>query len=109
MFVFGGQGETNSVLADMWSFDFATSQWQRLDEGDGGPDTGVRSKKPSPTARYGHVAVSDAHGESMLMLGGCNRHVAHTDYLWQFHFGTQQACKSHEPCHHQCLTNTCVW
>jgi hypothetical protein len=88
MFVFGGQGETNSMLADMWSFDFSTSQWQRLDNSDGG--TGISSKKKSsPTARYGQVAISDAHGESMLVLGGCNRHFAHTDYLWQFHFGAQ--------------------
>jgi hypothetical protein len=45
------------------------------------------SQGPRPEARYGHVALCDAQGENMVVMGGFNKQEAFAD-IWQFHFGT---------------------
>jgi hypothetical protein len=47
----------------------------------------VASQGPQPEARYGHVALCDAQGENMVVMGGFNKQQAFSD-IWQFHFGT---------------------
>jgi len=98
MLVFGGQGDKSAVLADLWSFDFKKAKWERLDEEPEQAATEGNNKKKTnksaasgkssshrPEARYGHVALCDASGESMLVMGGYDKKQAFTD-VWQFHF-----------------------
>jgi hypothetical protein len=44
------------------------------------------SQGPRPEARYGHVALCDAQGENMVVMGGFNKRQSFSD-IWQFHFG----------------------
>ena len=59
LYVFGGQDDDNNKLDDLWCFDNATQQWQRIQIEDGA----LR-----PPGRSGHRAV--VHGDKMYIFGG---------------------------------------
>lgn len=59
LYVFGGQDDDNGKLDDLWCFDIATQQWQRIQIEDGA----LR-----PPGRSGHRAV--VYGNKMYIFGG---------------------------------------
>jgi N-acetylneuraminic acid mutarotase len=61
MFIFGGEDAAERILADFWSFDVVTSQWQQLQPAD--------AAEPRPSARAGASLVVD-HGNAFVWLFG---------------------------------------
>jgi hypothetical protein len=99
LYIFGGQ-DNETVFGDMWTFDFATQNWTRINNFGDVPKENVsdawatsNAGKPFPLlppARYGHSMVRmvgtnnfGALTELLILAGGTNGHTYFND-LWAF-------------------------
>ena len=67
LLLFGGRTVSGTLLADLWAFDLATTTWQLLDDGGGGPSTGSGQ---APPARMGHTFTYDPDLGNAVLVGG---------------------------------------
>ncbi|XP_004365629.1 hypothetical protein CAOG_00758 [Capsaspora owczarzaki ATCC 30864] len=82
VFVFGGYGQRDTVLNDLWQFDVRSRRWTLVQPAD--------ASAAVPRGRHSHAMVLSPERDSLIVVGGwAYEPFQPVGDIWEFHLGTR--------------------